>query len=78
MSADLQAPAFTDDNAAREAMEAIMWPDGPVCPHCGSLSKIGKVEGTSARAGLYYCGECKSQFTGYGRNNFRTIESSTI
>jgi len=63
MSADLQAPAFTDDNAAREAMEAIMWPDGPVCPHCGSLSKIGKVEGTSARAGLYYCGECKSQFT---------------
>ena len=63
MSADLQAPAFTDDNAAREAMEAIMWPDGPVCPHCGSLSKIGKVEGPSARAGLYYCGECKSQFT---------------
>src|SRR5271168_1682566 len=63
MSADLQAPAFTDDNAAREAMEAIMWPDGPVCPHCGSLSKIGKVEGVTARAGLYYCGECKSQFT---------------
>jgi transposase-like protein len=63
MSADLQAPAFTDDNAAREAMEAIMWPDGPVCPHCGAISKIGKVEGPSARAGLYYCGECKSQFT---------------
>src|SRR5271155_304501 len=63
MSADLQAPAFTDDNAAREAMEAIMWPDGPVCPHCGSFSKIGKVEGVSAPAGVYYCGECKSQFT---------------
>jgi transposase-like protein len=60
---DLQAPAFTDDDAAREAMEAIMWPDGPVCPHCGSLEKLGKVEGPSARAGLYYCGACKSQFT---------------
>lgn len=62
-AANLQAPAFTDDNIAREAMEAVMWPDGPVCPHCGSLSKIGKVEGKSARAGLYYCGECKAQFT---------------
>jgi transposase-like protein len=62
-AADLQAPAFTDDNAAREAMEAIMWPNGPVCPHCGSLEKLGKIAGPSARAGLYYCGSCKSQFT---------------
>jgi transposase-like protein len=62
-TADLQAPAFTDDNAAREAMEAILWPNGPVCPHCGSLEKLGKIEGKSARPGLYYCGECKGQFT---------------
>ncbi len=63
MSADLQAPAFTDNNAAREAMEAVLWPHGPVCPHCGSLERIGKVSGKSARPGLYYCGECKRQFT---------------
>jgi transposase-like protein len=63
MVADLQAPAFTDDNIAREAMEAVLWPHGPVCPHCGSLEKLGRVEGKSARAGLYYCGACKSQFT---------------
>jgi transposase-like protein len=64
-AADIQAPAFTDDNTAREAIEALMWPDGPVCPHCGNVeqAKIGKVEGKSARAGLYYCGACKSQFT---------------
>jgi transposase-like protein len=62
-SADIQAKAFTDDNVAREAIEALMWPHGPVCPHCGSLEKLGKVEGKSARAGLYYCGSCKSQFT---------------
>src|ERR1700688_1928044 len=62
-TADIKAAAFTDDNVAREAIEALMWPNGPVCPHCGSLEKLGKVEGTSARAGLYYCGECKSQFT---------------
>jgi transposase-like protein len=63
MSADLQAKAFTDNDAAREAIEALMWPNGPVCPHCGCVGKIGKVEGKSVRAGLYYCGDCKKQFT---------------
>ena len=62
-SAELQSRAFTDETAAREAMEALLWPHGPVCPHCGSLEKLGKVEGRSARPGLYYCGACKSQFT---------------
>ncbi len=63
MSADLQAPAFTDETAAREAMEAIMWPHGPCCPRCGSLDRIGKMAAKSARPGLYYCGSCKRQFT---------------
>ena len=62
-AADLQSKAFTDENAAREAMEALLWPNGPVCPHCGCAGKIGKVEGKSARPGLYYCGDCKKQFT---------------
>ncbi len=44
MAADLQAPAFTDDNAAREAMEAVLWPDGSVCPRCRSLDRIGKAQ----------------------------------
>src|SRR5271154_5690213 len=62
-SADIQAAAFTDDGLAREAIEALLWPNGPVCPHCGCTGKIGKVEGKSARPGLYYCGDCKAQFT---------------
>src|SRR5579872_1554940 len=61
--ANLQAKAFTDDNVAREAIEALMWPHGPVCPHCGCFGKIGRIEGKSARPGLYYCGDCKRQFT---------------
>jgi len=61
--ADIQATAFTDDNLAREAIEALMWPHGPVCSHCGCIAKIGRVEGKSARPGLYYCGDCKKQFT---------------
>jgi transposase-like protein len=62
-AADIQAKAFTDNDVAREAIEALMWPNGPVCPHCGCSGKIGKVEGKSARPGLHYCGDCKKQFT---------------
>ncbi len=63
MTANLQHPMFTDENAAREALEAIRWPNGPVCAHCGGTEKIGAVQGRSHRPGLYYCGDCKGQFT---------------
>lgn len=61
----LQNPAFHDDNEAREALEAIRWPDGPVCPHCGNLDreKIAKGQGKAHRPGLYYCAACNGQFT---------------
>ena len=62
-----QNPIFTDEVAAREALEATRWPDGPICPHCGNSdqTKIAKIEGKkqSHRPGLYYCNECKGQFT---------------
>ena len=41
-AADIQAKAFTDDDVAREAIEALMWPNGPVCPHCGSTAKSAR------------------------------------
>jgi transposase-like protein len=65
MAADLQNPAFTNDDKAREALEAIRWPDGPFCPHCGNSDqeKIAKGQGNAHRAGLYYCAECNGQFT---------------
>ncbi len=30
---------YTDENAAREHLESLNWPDGPVCPHCGSVER---------------------------------------
>ncbi len=65
MTADLQNPIFHDEDKAREALEAARWPDGPVCPHCGAIDNIAKLEGTkkSHRPGLYYCNHCKGQFT---------------
>lgn len=60
---NLLNPIFTDADKAREALEAVRWPNGPLCPHCGGMEKIGAVQGKSHRAGLYYCGDCKGQFT---------------
>jgi transposase-like protein len=65
MSANLQDPRFTDETVAREALEAVVWPNGPTCPHCGNAdaNKIAKLETKSVRPGLHYCNECAKQFT---------------
>jgi transposase-like protein len=65
MLANLQDPRFTDETAARKALEAVVWPNGPACPHCGNADpdKIAKLTTKSVRPGLHYCDECKGQFT---------------
>jgi len=62
---DLRDPMFNNEDAAREALEAARWPHGPVCPHCREGQRIAKVEGQkrSHRPGLYYCNNCRKQFT---------------
>jgi len=62
---NIQNPAFTDENEARKALEAVRWPDGPVCPHCGNVDqdKIAKGQGKVHRPGLFYCAACNDQFT---------------
>ena len=51
---------FHDEEAARAWFEAARWPDGPVCPHCGSLKHYA-----TKKAGRYRCGEkeCRKDFT---------------
>jgi len=61
---------FHDDDAAREHIESIRWPNGKkVCPHCGASGRISRIEsqskenGKGARPGLLFCGDCREQFT---------------
>jgi transposase-like protein len=54
---------FNDEDAAREHLESIYWPKGPVCPHCGGTERNTRLNGTAHRPGLLYCADCKSQFT---------------
>ena len=56
-------PRFTNDDAAREHLEAIRWPNGPICPHCGGTERNSRLNGDSHRAGLLFCGDCRIQFT---------------
>ena len=54
--ATLAAPYFHDEEKAREYLEGIRWPDGPVCPKCGGIEKIYRITGKTARPGLLKCG----------------------
>jgi transposase-like protein len=57
----LSAPHFHDDTAAREYLEELLWPEGPICCHCG----IRNHAYATKRPGVYRCGEptCRKDFT---------------
>jgi transposase-like protein len=70
----LTQPHFHDEAAAFEMVESIVWPNGPVCPHCGGNERIYVLKGVRSkpsqknpngieRHGLKKCGHCKKQFT---------------
>jgi transposase-like protein len=61
--ADLSNPIFHDANKAREWLEARLWPDGPVCPKCGTINEATLMEGKTTRPGLYQCNACREPFT---------------
>jgi transposase-like protein len=60
---DLHQKQFQNPDAAREYLEAQVWPNGPVCPHCGGIERNSPLHGKAHRKGLYFCGDCRTQFT---------------
>jgi transposase-like protein len=63
LPANLTSPVYTDAEKAREYLESVRWPDGPVCPHCGVVDSATLMQGKAHRAGLYQCKECAKQFS---------------
>src|SRR5438105_7100385 len=63
------AQHFSNEDKAREFLEKLRWPDGPVCPHCGMLDNAYRLEpkpskkGKHVRKGVWKCGGCREQFT---------------
>jgi transposase-like protein len=60
----LSEPHFHNEEAAYARLEAIVWPNGPVCPHCGNADpeRVYAIKGKTARIGLRTCAECREQF----------------
>jgi transposase-like protein len=63
MTADLTNPIFTNEDKAREHFEALRWPEGRVCPHCGTVGNSVLMQGKTTRPGLYNCRDCRKPFT---------------
>ncbi|TGT60478.1 IS1595 family transposase [Mesorhizobium sp. M00.F.Ca.ET.170.01.1.1] len=70
----LSRPYFHDEAAAFEHVEAMLWPQGPVCHHCGSMEKHYALKGGRTKPskknphgleihGLYKCRDCRKKFT---------------
>ena len=62
-SVNLTDPIFRDEDKAREHFEACRWPNGPICPHCGTVNEATLVQGKSHRPGMYQCNACREPFT---------------
>jgi transposase-like protein len=61
MASVLNAPYFQDETAAYAKLESIVWPNGPVCPHCNATGKMKLMGGNATRPGLYKCYACRKQ-----------------
>ena len=63
MMSILSAPHFHDEQAAYEFVEARVWSEGRICPHCGTIDQSGRLKGRSTRIGIYKCYACRKPFT---------------
>jgi transposase-like protein len=63
------AQHLSNDDKAREYLERLRWPDGPICPHCGEVNNAYRLtpkaskKDTHVRNGVWKCGGCREQFT---------------
>ncbi len=59
---------YVDEEMARELLERVRWPDGPICPHCvvvGAHYRVNPRKGSRrpVRQGVWKCRDCRKQFT---------------
>jgi transposase-like protein len=59
----LSEPQYHSEEAAYAFVEAHVWPNGRVCPHCGVVGRSGPLKGKSTRIGVYKCYACRKPFT---------------
>lgn len=60
---NISALHFHNEEAAYAYVEKRLWPNGAVCPHCGGIDRVGKLQGKSTRVGVWKCYQCRKPFT---------------
>ena len=60
---DITAKIYNDEDAAREHLEQIRWPNGAVCPKCNETETVSALGGKSMGPGWYHCKACREKFT---------------
>jgi transposase-like protein len=63
MKSSISQAYFHNETAAYKFVESMVWPQGPVCPHCGGVDRISPMKGRSTRIGTYKCYQCRKPFT---------------
>jgi transposase-like protein len=63
MKSTISSKCFHNEETAYAWVESLLWPNGPVCPHCGGFDRISKMGGNSTRIGTYKCYQCRKPFT---------------
>jgi len=63
-----RARMAVNERKARELLERVRWPDGPICPHCvvvGAHYRVMPRRGSRSpvRDGVWKCRDCRKQFT---------------
>ena len=59
---DITAKIYNDEDAAREHLEATVWPHGAVCPKCQG-QRVTNLQGASTRPGVWKCKDCRKPFS---------------
>src|SRR5208282_2883880 len=63
MKSTISDKCFHSEETAYAWVEKLLWPTGPICPHCGGFDRISKMGGKSTRIGTYKCYQCRKPFT---------------
>lgn len=63
MQSKLNIAHFANKEAAIAYIESRLWPDGPICPHCGTIGEASRSKGKTTRPGLWNCRACRKPFT---------------
>lgn len=50
---------FDSEEKCLHYLASLRWPDGTVCPHCGGVERINRLQSRP----LWWCGDCKRQFS---------------